>query len=438
MNKVDDDAAKGRAQLAQRMRATIAQATSKIEQEVSSDPLPLHACETEPLNNLTSSETLPSSDLISSDMLLSSEITSPDSLLSSDVISSELKLSSDSLLCNLSKNTNSDTLPSSILLPDDPLLSSDTLPERSRNIFGELISDNLFLPVLDAGIYNLLSGDNASASMLFYWAFSKQKRSVLAITYSQVSRELHYARSRTSRTIDRIRESALFNVRATPKGVFIDLKNLINTVTNNYPQSDQESGSDLQLGSSSSFLNNKEPTNQISSGSLLIWNNINADELHIIADLISFYGFSAKEITPKLLELMAERFKNSGMESIAYNLAYAATNNKRIASPIGYLLKTLAEDYGSTSLSLEARETSDRLVETLRIVRSKKLDEYGVTDFRRFLYHLGRPIPEGFSRVECEKVLNDRLAVSDELMEKIKKITGRSERKKFPFTAYQN
>jgi hypothetical protein len=376
----------------------------------------------------------------SSDALLSSDVNGSDALLSSDVNGSDALLSSASLPCNTAQNTSSESLPSSDSLlqkhtiGSDALLEkhtigSDSLPIRNNwsNIttYGNPVPENLFYPVLDAGIYELLSKDSASASMLFYWAFTTQKSSVLVFTYSQISSKLHFARTRTSRTLDRIRESGLFSVKTTPRGVFIDIKLLISHVAESYPHSDHLSSSDPLPPSSSSYKRiKKTTTTYASSDSLPIWKSMQMVEFRVLVDLISFYGYGMKDISPKLTGLLANGYKDKGLENIAFNLSYASSN-KKVGSTIGYLMKTLAEDYGSVSLPYEEQEKAKRVTETFRTARNGSLGEYGAAELKKMLFVLGKVTSQLETREQCEKMLSELLSKSDGLYKKMSETTGR-------------
>jgi hypothetical protein len=259
---------------------------------------------------------------------------------------------------------------------------SQALPDVNAPlpIYGTPIPDELFYPILNAGIYHLLSGDNASASMLFYWAFTTQKSSTLAVTYSLIIKELGYSKPRISRTLDRIRESSLFTIKTTMKGVFIDINTLIEEVKKAELQSVQSSGNESLPLSSSSFFKDYNTTTYRSNDTLLLLKNINPTEFRILVDLIIFYGYTSKDISPKLIDVMADCYKNKNIEYIAYNLAYAAKNKKKVGSPTGYLLKTLTEDYGSTSLPYEDRAKSQRLIEAFRVIRNGTLEDCGTVE----------------------------------------------------------
>jgi hypothetical protein len=431
---VDSAASIGRLQLAERMRLSILRVMgsdtppeSEARPEgkgepISSDALPIEAGKAETAQTHTGSDALLSSGLTGSDALLSSDTlpedvaqnTDSDVLLSSDALPVKHPISSDALLAK------------------HPI-SSDTLPEEinwsNSTAYGSPIPENLFYPVLDAGIYELLSKDSASASMLFYWAFTTQRSSVLAITYSKISSQLRFARTRTSRILDRIRESVLFSVKATPKGVFIDIGRLISHVSENYPHSDHTCSSETlpPVCSSSIYVYKelKKTTTYTSSETLPIWKSMQMIEFRVLVDLISFYGYGTKDISPKLTELLANGYRNRGLENIALNLSYAASN-KKVGSPIGYLMKTLAEDYGPVSLPYEEQEKTKKVAETFRAARNGSLGEYGSAELKKMLFVLGKATSQLETREQCEKMLSELLSKSDGLYKKMSETTGRA------------
>ena len=434
--KLDNDAAVGRMQLAERMRKSIHAAlqenTSTGSETIpSSEMIPqgesvIASSETLLSSGLTSSETLPSSGLTGSETLPSSGLTGSEALPSSETTSYRLLIqgSSETLL-------GSETIPDKALLSsesllDEALLSSETLPDKTlpsseslpllNGAYGHLIADEFFFATLDKGMYELLSPDNSSASMLFYWAFTNQKRSVLFITYSLVTEALHYARTRISRSIDRIRESRFFSVKATPKGVFIDLTLLVEEVKKIYSQPDHSPSSDSlpPFVSSSSYINN---TTNLTRGSDSL-PLIEQADLHVIADITTHYGFTGKDINPKLIDMIKKSYHDRGLVNIAHNMAYAKRNINNARSITAYLVKTLAEDYGASSLTFEDREKADKLVEIFKRVRNSKLDDLGAQELREMLYALGKVIAQDTPRNKCMSDLSKILERSNDLYEK--------------------
>lgn len=418
--KVDDEAGIGRIQLAARMR-------KNIQMAIGNDDLP----------DTTSSDTLPSS-IVPPSAETNGSVSLPGSrssgsvlLPSSDISSSDTLPSSESLPIDQPQETTNKTLTSLVSLPPVSLVSSETLPiistnssetlpQSSNSLYGQPVNEELFSKVLDLGMYELC-GNSASASMLFYWAFTTQRRSVLNFTYSQVMNKLNYAKSRISRTLDNIRESRFFKVRATPKGVFVDLKFLIDEVKEGYPQTQQISSSEtLPLVSSSKDLNilNTTTNFSIGSGSLPGLKAINPKELHVLVDLITYFGYSGKDLSPKLIFLITKFYNEKNLLYIVYNLAYARRNSKQTRSMSAYLIKTLEEDYGSTSLPYEDVNKAQELIEAFKEARSGRLDDKGASELRKLLFKMDKPIPEGTSRVESERILADILAKSENIYDK--------------------
>jgi hypothetical protein len=377
-----------------------------------------------------SSETLLSSVLNSSETLLSSVLNSSETLLSSVLNSSETLLSSETLPVQKSRFAGSETLLSSETLPNKTLLSSETLPNKTllssetllnnddwSNI--EKFSPELFFLILDAGIYELLPNNGTSASILFYWAFTIQRSSFLSFSYDQAVGSLGYSRTRVSRTLDHIRENDLFEVRTTHQGVFIDIRKLIKKVDKSYPHSDLKLSSETLLSSSSStYKDLRTTTTNLSSVSLLI----KSPDLKILADIISYYGFVGKDLNPKLIDLMSKKYReeDGSIENIAFNIAYAAKTSKNTRSLTAYLIKTITEGYGATSLSYAEREKVGKIMETFREVRSGRLDELGASELRKMLFVIGKPLPEHTSRIDCEAALSDILSRSNDLYEKMR------------------
>ena len=147
---------------------------------------------------------------------------------------------------------------------------------------------------------------------------------------------------------------------------------------------------------------------------------------------MTFYGFGPKEISQKVTEVISDIYKTHGLEKIAFNLAYVA-GNKKMRSPIAYLLKTFREDYGSSSLSLEAREKAQKVVEVFKTARGENLEDHSTGDLLRFLFALGKPMPEGCTRQQYLEAINAILSSAAELHQKISQIIGRDEKKRISF-----
>jgi hypothetical protein len=321
---------------------------------------------------------------------------------------------------------------------NETLLSNGTLPYWSDSSpYGEPVPENLFLLVLDAGMVGFqssLHGDTESVSMLFYWLLTRQRRSILYLTYAQMVEKFKYTKPKLSRALDKFREHPLFSVNASHKGVFIDIRKLIELVKTTYPQSDLNNGNEtLPLVSSSSFRSCYKRTttttgtqNEVQSFQTLL--DLSSSEFHTLVDIITFYGFGPKEISQKVTEAISYTYKNHSLEKIAFNLAYAAWN-KKVRSPIAYLLKTFHEDYGSSSLSLEAREKAQKVIEVFKTARSGNLDDHSTNDLLRFLFILGKPMPEGCTRQQYLDTINGILSSAAELHQKMSQIIGRSEKK---------
>jgi hypothetical protein len=229
----------------------------------------------------------------------------------------------------------------------------------------------------------------------------------------------------------------LFNVKKTPKGVFIDISPLLSKSAEigeiKTPQqflstsTAGNAGNDsLPACSSSSFLDLKRSTTttriRISNDSLLHLSGMGQEGIHILADVITFYGYSSKDISPKLLDVLLRFHKEHGLDRVAYNLAYAA-KNKRVNSTVGYLLKTLTDDYGSASLPYDDMEKALSVIGAFKSVRSSQLDELGASDLRNLLFMLDRPVGAGYPRGECERVIYEIFSRSDDLFDKLNSIS---------------
>jgi hypothetical protein len=468
-SKVDTDASIGRAQLAERMRRMIRGVTTANREDtqtqpVSNETLPFlphsdsndtlpSSNETLPLSNdtlsinasaepnknaLESNDSLPSNVSFSNDSLPSNEslptensnetLPNNESLLKKEEFIGNNSLPSNNLAAKIPKSHSNETLPSNDLLP----YWSDSSP------YGEPISENLFLLVLDAGMVELqscLQGDTESVSMLFYWLLTRQRRSILYLTYAQMVEKFKYTRPKLSRALDKLREHPLFSVNTSHRGVFINIRKLIERVKITYPQFDLDSSNDSlpQVSSSKrTYIYENTTTTTTRDGVYQTLLKLSDSEFFVLIDVIIFYGFGPKEISQKVTEVIAEIYKTHGLEKIAFNLAYAS-GNKKMTSPIAYLLKTFHEDYGTASLSLEAREKAQNVIEVFQIARGKNLDDYSATDLRRFLFVLDKPIPDGSSRMQCLNAINDILSRASELQQKISQIIGRVEKKELPF-----
>ncbi len=456
--KVDEEASKGRAQLASRMRSNLLQACggainsqsqntpqaiTEVPQNesekkiIGNESIPINETIPANLKISSSNESLPSNVSSGNESLPSNDLTGNDLFRSNVLIGNESLPSNKSLLEKTAQNTNNDPLPSNTSLPDETLLGNDSLPDETLPSYGSLLQEpapyygepvhpNLFFAVLNIGVYHLLSGDNASASILYYWAFTTQQSSVLHFTYSQIERELRYSRPRVSRTMNKLRESTLISVKATPRGVFLDISGIIEEAKKSYPQLAEICGNDSLPSSSSSYYIFNTTTTKASNDSLLLWKSISRIDFRVLVDLISFYGYTEKDISPKLIELMAGSYENhKGLENIAYNLAYAR-NSKNVGSTTGYLVKTLSENYGAASLSYGDRSRSEKLIETFRIIRTGKLEDHGTGDLRNILAVLGRNVPEMTPRAECERQISDLLSRSEDLFQSMSKDAGLS------------
>jgi hypothetical protein len=357
------------------------------------------------------------------------EMSGHDLLAGNRIISNERLPSDEISPCRTSENADNEILPRYTMLPggmfldndslpDEALHGNKTLPERSNALYGAPITAELLSPVLDAGVFALLRGSTEAASMLFYWAFTTQQSDTLVVTYTQIKNALGYSKPKISRTLNRIRESSLFSVRATPKGVFIDIKKLVSAVKNNFPLSNQVTGNEtFPPVVVKDFTEFKNTTTTLSNETLQIFRSIKPLEFRVMADLLHWYKFTTKDISIKTIELIAECYAAKGLENIAYNLAY--TSGKNASSRVGYLIKSLAEDYGGTCLPFMDMKKADILIETLRMIRDKKLDECTATNLREMLFILGNGVPEGTSRATCEDKLTGLMSKSDELYAKM-------------------
>ncbi|MDR1907360.1 MAG: hypothetical protein LBQ43_00675 [Holosporales bacterium] len=378
-------------------------------------------------NTLSCNVSLPSNDITSNDALPCNEIIGKDSLPSNDVNVNETEPGNNSLLCNDMWTNNislpNTSLPSNHSLPTETLPSNTSLLVSLTPIYGEPIKKELLFAILNTGIYALLAKDNASASMLFYWAFTTQQRAILFVTYSQVQKHLGYSKPRISRTLDSIRENTLFSVKTTPKGIFMDISSLIKEAEKMRQFQDRSSNDPLPAYSSSSILNDikttTNTTSNISNESLLALSNIKSSDIRILVDIITFYGYSCKDISPKIIDIVAQIYKNRGLFNVAFNMAYASKNNKRVGSPTGYLLKTLTEDYGGTSLPYDDMERSKNTINIFTSIREGSIDDFGTSELRKTLYSLGHPLPENTPRSDCESAIKEILSKSDDLHKKI-------------------
>jgi hypothetical protein len=396
--KVDSGASIGRAQLAERMRRMIFNATGVDSKGITSSELQIneqHSVETSadyevapatevsisndalPLSNETlpsSNETLPiypkdqgdettqvSNDSLPSNVstgnvpLLGNDLYGNDSLPSNDSsgnvplpsndsspnFSGNVPLPSNDSLPKNTQETGNGTLPDNGSLPKNTpetgnktLPSNDSLPYWSDiSPYGEPISEELFLLVLDAGMVELrasILGDSESVSMLFYWLITRQRRSILYLTYAKMVEDFNYTKPKLSRALDKFREHPLFSVKATHKGVFISIQRLLDRIKQTYPQFDHtDSNESLPPVSSSNNIyiyNQKKITTTTSNESLLPLCSLTDIDFHVLVDLITFYGFGPKEISLKVTETIATIYNVYGLEKIAFNLAYASGN----------------------------------------------------------------------------------------------------------------
>jgi hypothetical protein len=291
--------------------------------------------------------------------------------------------------------------------------------------YGEPIPQSLFLHILDHGFLDLITGVASAAPLLFYWTFTRQQSSVLQVIYKEAQAALSIPASRIARAIDRIRTSDLFIVKNNREGLFIDLSPLIKKVKTLYPDLTSET---LPVSSSSLLL--KNTTTDMPDSGTLVWKNIKPTDFRVLVDVLHYCKYSKKDISLKLITAMAQLYtsQNGDLLNLALNLFYASSHATGSSSAkISYLLKSLKEDWGGTTSTLDEIDRIKKLLFAFRVLREENIQDKSTKELRQYMLYMGKHPHEEITRDKCLSEIKDFLSLSDELFAALSQLSGRSD-----------